>query len=138
MKQLKLLILEPCLKLIPIFLSLLIPNHSSRLRVRTCVCVCVCLFVCVCVCLPSHECKGCWFCLLAVGVQISVSQPQNLPMCIRDLDRLNFIWWFNFGLRPIFATALAVSKNATHLKMPYNSSVSKVNLQCIKKCFILL
>ena len=33
-----------------------------------------------------------------------------------DLDKLNLIWWFNFRLDSIFATASASSKNTIHLK----------------------
>ena len=32
-------------------------------------------------------------------------------VCIRDLDKFNLIWRFNFMRRPIFATALDASKN---------------------------
>ncbi len=39
------------------------------------------------------------------------------PMvCIRDLDKLNFIWRFDFRLELIFNTAPAASKNIAHFK----------------------
>ena len=31
-------------------------------------------------------------------------------VCIRDLDKLNLIWWFDIRLEPIFATAPAAPK----------------------------
>ena len=41
-------------------------------------------------------------------------------MCIRDLDKQNLIWWFDFCFEPIFATAPADSKIATHVKSGQN------------------
>ena len=35
---------------------------------------------------------------------------------IMDLDKFNLTWWFEFSLKTIFATALAVLKNTTHFK----------------------
>ena len=37
-------------------------------------------------------------------------------VCIRDLDKLNLIWQFDFNLKQIFAPALAASESATHYK----------------------
>ena len=40
----------------------------------------------------------------------------SYAVCIRDLDKLNLIWRFDFRLNPIFATATAASKNTTSFK----------------------
>ena len=37
-------------------------------------------------------------------------------VCIRDLDKFNLIWQFDFNLKQIFALAPAASKSATHFK----------------------
>ena len=37
-------------------------------------------------------------------------------VCIRDLDKLNFIYWFDFRLEPIIATVPVASKNTTLFK----------------------
>jgi len=39
-----------------------------------------------------------------------------ITKCVRNLGKLNFIWWFNFTLKPVFDIALFASKSATYIK----------------------
>ena len=51
-------------------------------------------------------------------------------MYFKDLDKLNLIWWFDFRLKPIFAFALATSKNITYFvsgeKLPKNNHLASL------------
>ena len=41
---------------------------------------------------------------------------KNDTLCSKELDKLNFIWQFDFRLKPIFYTAPAAPKNTAHFK----------------------
>ena len=44
------------------------------------------------------------------------SKIYGASMCIKGLDRINLIWWFNFRIEPSFASAPAASKNILYFK----------------------
>ena len=45
---------------------------------------------------------------------------------MRDLDKLNLIWWFDLNLEPIFASALVGLVNTTNFKSdPMHKSSSQ-------------
>jgi hypothetical protein len=46
-------------------------------------------------------------------VKVRNAFPRVSTACIRDLDKLNLIWRFDFRLKPIFATASASSKSTS-------------------------
>ena len=48
-------------------------------------------------------------------------------MCIRDFDKFNFSWWFNFRLEPISASAPAGPKNIAQLKVAKNDHLASFN-----------
>ena len=49
---------------------------------------------------------------------------KNFECTVTDLDKLNFVWWFVFWLKSIFAYDAAASKIVAHLK---NSETNKTS-----------
>ena len=49
-------------------------------------------------------------------------------VCIRNIDKLNMIWWFDLRLKPIFTTVPATSREAIHFKrgqrLPKNNNLA--------------
>ena len=58
-------------------------------------------------------------------------------MCIRDSDELNWIWYFDFKQKPIFAIAPIASKKWSSIKVGHvakNQSSSKVKYKSPIHC----
>jgi len=59
--------------------------------------------------------------------RLKLGYALKYTMCIKDLDKLEYVWWFHFRLKPIFATdPAALTSKVVKSDLPKKSYVAKV------------